>query len=279
MKQYGKDFRLVKQSGVQTFMAPYRWKEPLKIFTCSWGDFFHPAADEWRADAWEVIRNNDRHTWLILTKRPELVTERLPWDWGSEWPNVWIGTSLENGSTKCTSRLNALLKIPAAHRFVSCEPLLGPVDMGKMVEPSEEALAWADNFKDEFIREYKSGFDDPAAEMGDQDIQLMLESWQVSQRETAGERDLKVGLDWVIAGGESGPLARQVNPEWVRHLELECDQAKIPFFFKGWGEWLPEMPESDNFSFVHQETVNWKRVGREAAGRLLDRKEWIETPW
>ncbi len=111
------------------FTAPLKWKEPRVIFTCSWSDWFIAEADPWRAEAWEVIRRTPRHTYQILTKRPERIAGRLPWtDPADPWPNVWLGVSIE---TQCyvVPRLDPLVLAPVAHRFVSAEPLLGPLDL------------------------------------------------------------------------------------------------------------------------------------------------------
>lgn len=128
---------------------------------------------------------------LILGDHGRLATWPLP--------NVWLGASVENQET-ANERIPALLDCPAATRFVSCEPLLAPIDIG--------ATASA--------------------------------------------------LDWVIAGGESGPAARPCHPDWVRGLRDQCAAGGIPFFFKQWGEWLP--------------------AGQTAAGRLLDGREHNEFP-
>ncbi|WP_339747387.1 DUF5131 family protein [uncultured Rubinisphaera sp.] len=112
---------------------PYRWnrvaesdQQRLRIFTCSMSDFFHPSADPWRNEAWEVIRDCEWLDWLILTKRPELIWDRLPADWGSGYENVWLGVTA--GCKKSLSRVEELVQIPAAIRFVSAEPLLEKVN-------------------------------------------------------------------------------------------------------------------------------------------------------
>jgi protein gp37 len=89
-------------------------------------DFFHPGADKWREDAWKVIRDCVHLDWLILTKRPELIADRLPPDWGNGYGNVWLGVTV--GARSSMGRIKLLKKIPAAVRFVSAEPLLEPLD-------------------------------------------------------------------------------------------------------------------------------------------------------
>ncbi len=102
--------------------------EPLKIFTCSWSDFFIEQADNWRANAWETIRAYPEFVWIILTKRPERIVQCLPEDWGEGWPNVWLCVSAEN-QARFDERVPILARIPAKIRGVSAEPLLGPIDI------------------------------------------------------------------------------------------------------------------------------------------------------
>lgn len=125
--RYGQDPATVVRSKDPTFYAPLKWKDPALVFTCSWSDFFHVDADPWRAEAWGIIRQTPHLTYQILTKRPERIAACLPADWGTGWPNVWLGTSVEN--QRWATRIDALLAVPAAVRFLSCEPLLGPLDL------------------------------------------------------------------------------------------------------------------------------------------------------
>lgn len=114
--------------------APGRWQrqaersgERYRVFTCSMSDFFHPGADEWRDEAWRVIRDCPSLDWLVLTKRPELILDRLPADWGGGYPNVWLGVTC--GIEASLPRLDILRQIPARLRWISAEPLLGPLDL------------------------------------------------------------------------------------------------------------------------------------------------------
>lgn len=102
--------------------------EPLKIFTCSWSDFFLKEADEWRAEAWEIIRQHPEYIWIILTKRIDRVQGCLPPDWREGWPNVWLLVSAEN-QDRWNERVPVLLNTRAKVRGVSVEPMLGPVDV------------------------------------------------------------------------------------------------------------------------------------------------------
>lgn len=122
------DPTIVVRTTEKTFNAALNWKEPKKIFTNSWSDFFIREADGWRDEAWDVIRRTPQHTWQILTKRPERIMECLPSDWGSGWDNVWLGTSTENQDTY-NEREEIMRYIPASLKFVSAEPLLSDIDM------------------------------------------------------------------------------------------------------------------------------------------------------
>lgn len=113
---------------------PYQWNrhaamsgERPKVFTLSLGDFFDAEVpEEWRADAWTVIRETSHLDWLILTKRANLIAKRLPDDWGDGYQNVWLGTSVETMAQAW--RVDHLRRVPATIHFLSCEPLLGPLN-------------------------------------------------------------------------------------------------------------------------------------------------------
>lgn len=104
--------------------------EPLKVFTCSWSDFFIDEADSWREQAWEAIRSYPEFIWIILTKRPERIMQCLPADWGDGWNNVWLLVSAEN-QERFDERVPILANVPAKIRGVSAEPLLGKIDITK----------------------------------------------------------------------------------------------------------------------------------------------------
>ncbi|MFO0840969.1 MAG: DUF5131 family protein [Gemmataceae bacterium] len=126
----------------KTWSQPFAWDraartlcERHRVFTCSMSDFFHQGADEWRADAWKVIKACENLDWLILTKRPHLVADRLPADWGEGYENVWLGVTV--GCSQSLYRLPILKEIPAKVKFVSAEPLLERMDF-------REHLGWID---------------------------------------------------------------------------------------------------------------------------------------
>ena len=155
MTRYGRDFSKVTRAKPATFNAPLKWEDPLRIFTCSWSDFFIEQADQWRAEAWEIIRQTPQHTYMILTKRPERIVDkdgvsRLPWMPNSAtmmekaymieagihpWPHVMMVASVEDQPT-ADRRIPELLKIPAALRGVSYEPGLGPLTLTHWITDS-----------------------------------------------------------------------------------------------------------------------------------------------
>lgn len=149
----------MRLAGEEPFNGPIKtrsvWQQPVtwnrkamaagrrdRVFTCSMSDFFHPGADEWRNEAWEVIGDCTNLDWLILTKRPELIADRLPADWKNGYPNVWLGVTVENQDY--LHRVDVLGKIPAASRFVSAEPLLGPVKFGRRLKKLDWVITGAE---------------------------------------------------------------------------------------------------------------------------------------
>ena len=188
----------------------------------------------------------------------------VPEDWWTDWPrHVWVGTSVED-QTAADKRIPELLKIPAAVRFLSCEPLLSGLDLSRWLHPFE-------------ISRDAQGNDLGSASGGSD-------------------------LSWLIAGGESGPNARPSHPGWFRSLRDQCQAAGVPFFFKQWGEWGPigdDTPRCGTSAVVSPDgeysltvsgyepgcavdhamsEAHMARVGKKAAGRVLDGREWSEFP-
>lgn len=185
---------------------PLRWRKPRKVFVNSMSDLFHrDVGSSFISDVWAVMERTPQHTYQILTKRPQRMAQEV--GWRRPLPNVWLGTSIEND--RYTFRADHLRCTPAAVRFLSLEPLLGPL-------PS-----------------------------------LNLD-----------------GIDWVIVGGESGPKARPMHPDWVRQIRDRCVAAGVPFFFKQWGTWSPSIGYGSKAG----------RVGKKAAGRDLDGRTWDDYP-
>jgi len=203
-ERWGRDPTVVTRTSDATFYAPLHWRDPMRIFTCSWSDFFIEEADEWRADAWDVIRRTPQHTWMILTKRPKNIADRLPADWGKDgWDHVQLGVSVE--SPWFVDRIEALYDIPAAVRFISAEPLLRPLDLSRHLAVIDSTIA-----------NYRRGPGvSPAAQPA---------------------------IHWLIIGGESGNLtgrpgkvARRMDPAWARELIRQGREAGIAVFFKQTG--------------------------------------------
>lgn len=150
-RRYGRDPAVVVRT--KTWREPFRWQKKAEaagrtdlVFTCSWSDWFHEAADAWRSGAWEIVRRCPNLTFQILTKRPERIRDHLPADWGEGYPNVWLGVSVERNDY-CW-RAGLLREIPARLRWVCAEPLLGPVPdldvagIGWLVVGGESGPGW-----------------------------------------------------------------------------------------------------------------------------------------
>lgn len=157
---------------------PKSWRQPRVVFVDSMSDLFHPDVPvDFIQDVFAVMRDTLQHTYQILTKRSKRLRDiSAEIDWPS---NVWMGVSVESARYKF--RIDHLRDIPAAVRFLSLEPLLGPL---------------------------------PDLDLGE--------------------------IHWVILGGESGPKARAMNPDWVTDVRDQCVAARVPFFFKQWGGKTPK---------------------------------------
>ncbi|MFJ3021447.1 DUF5131 family protein [Streptomyces tendae] len=231
---------------------PLRWKKPARVFVNSMSDLFHadvPA--EFIARVFAVMALTPQHTYQVLTKRPGRMRSLLsnreflalvddhreqlqPGCGDFAWPllNVWLGVSVENQKW-ADIRIPALLETPAAVRFLSCEPLLGPIDLKQAVRT-----------------------------MGSERGHGLTASFV-----HAGGCCRKFhGIDWVIVGGESGPKARAMHPEWARSLRDQCASADVPFFFKQWGEWGP----APFIVRVCDPNVGWQGTDEELAAAKKD---------
>ncbi|MEL7784087.1 phage Gp37/Gp68 family protein [Citromicrobium bathyomarinum] len=226
------------QRNAAAFIAEHGRKP--RIFVNSLSDFadnHRSILPEWRETVWQLARECPDVILMILTKRPQNLPDYLPGDWGAGYPNVWIGTTAEN-QTEADRRVPLLLSTPAAVRFLSCEPLLGPVMLDR--------LPTKDGWRDVLSGDYHTG---PAVICGEPD-------------------DPKI--NWVIAGGESGPNARPMLPDWARGLRDQCEAAGVPFHFKQWGN---HRPTSD---CEHGEYMIPAKKAE--AGRLLDGRPHDEFP-
>lgn len=247
-----------------------RWQRPRRIFMPSLADLFHDdVPDDLIAEAWSVMARTPRHTWQITTKRPARMRSLLarrsfrdnlahldaPWP----LPNVWLGVSVEN-QRWADVRVPLLLDTPAAVRWLSCEPLLGPVDL----------------------------LDVPDGECGAAGPAVTHHGY--SRRTDYGtgveyDCEHESGIDWVVVGGESGPGARPMDPDWARSLRDQCAAAGVPFLFKQWGESAPldQLPPDAHASWEIRHGQGYPgatlcHVGKKAAGRELDGRTWDEYP-
>ena len=262
------------------------WKKPLvwnrraakegrryRVFCASLADVFDAEVlQEWRGDLFELIEQTPNLDWQLLTKRPQVALKFF-----SDRPDlqglqhVWLGTTVEN-QKMADLRIPTLLKVPGiAKRFLSCEPLLGPIDLtrcGVHYTRSGPLHLWHTDLKGN--GGWRKQFGEPLPE-----------------------------IDWVIAGGESGPAARPSHPDWFRSLRDQCAAAGVPFFFKQWGEFVPceialnkagrlSVVASDGEHLTGSRAVTGKpgdkgaeiiaRVGKKAAGAELDGKLHREFP-
>jgi protein gp37 len=262
--------------------APLKWRKPTRVFVNSMSDLFHADVDQaWIADIFAVMAAARRHTFQLLTKRharmrsllndPGFVEnvrkgahgKGLPADqWQWPLPNLWLGVSVENQQW-ADIRIPALLATPATVRFLSCEPLLGPIDLFADDHSTHE-------------RDF-DGTDDYIC-LDCSTVQRTV-PWRVIDRS-------RLGIDWVIVGGESGRKARPMAPQWATSLRDQCEAAGVPFFFKQWGEYAPTgylviggtskgvllvgEPVDDLGHRVELARVGKKQAGRELDGRTHD---------
>ena len=271
----------------ERLVQPLRWTKPRRVFVNSMSDLFHKdVPDEFIARVWAVMALAPRHTFQILTKRHGRMRALLDdpafrqnvWDamraryrervkaipgphpspeLTLPLPNVWLGVSVENQQT-ANMRIPALMETPAAVRWVSCEPLLGPLDL-RLAETTTECTC--------------------SPYYGAHERHCGIEPGEWSD------------LDWVVVGGESGTGARPMHPEWARSLRDQCQRAGVPFLFKQWGEWAVTGIPSRSAAWVFLDgtvesfkagdlsaDVLMRRVGKKAAGRHLDGRTWDEYP-
>jgi protein gp37 len=189
----------------QRLGLPLAWKEPRMIFVNSMSDLFHKdVPDSFVDQVFDTMASADWHTFQVLTKRSQRFAEWSKNRGRSRWPrNVWAGVSVE--SQDYVWRIDNLLQVPADIRFLSIEPMLGPIRLKKSA-----------------LRQIK----------------------------------------WVIVGGESGPQARPMSPDWARDVRDQCLEAGVPFFFKQWGVY----------------DSHGRRRSKKASGRVLDGRTWNEMP-
>jgi len=287
-------------AGTRVVASEAAWREPRKwdraaaaagdrhrVFCASLADVFEdrPNLIAPRIRLFHLISETPNLDWLLLTKRPEnvrrfCVAPDVPRSWSESMPpNCWLGCSVENQAT-ADERIPHLLRTPAAVRFLSVEPLLAPVDLTTV-----------------------PGFYYPGATTHD----ALAGRLYHHDDDDQWTRDTKV--DWVIVGGESGPKARPMHPQWARDIRDQCVVSGTPYFFKQWGGWFPadqydydtELPRlggrpeiyvgpqggivRTSSPFAHgcpcdvpPGYVSMVSVGKHAAGRLLDGVTWDQFP-
>lgn len=238
-------------------------RKPKRIFVGSMCDLFHDSVMDNHLEQimghLGLTRDNAHHTFMLLTKRPERMRDFFTrWEPYRKVTNVWLGVTVCN-QAEADEKIPVLLQTPAAVRFVSVEPCLGPVDLGH--------LSWTDLIGSTAEKNALTGKTWIQGNCG--------ESSQTLQ----GNR-----LDWVICGGETGPGARPMHPDWVRSLRDQCQAAGTPFFFKSWGEWAPNClcGAKRPHPIIQRPTPGHVgcmfKCGKRRAGRLLDGREWNEVP-
>lgn len=278
-----------KRTSAAYWRKPLAWNAEAKrggrrarVFCASMADVFDNCADPaWRCDLWDLIAETPHLDWLLLTKRPQNIADMLPPGWRDGYSNAWLGTTVEN-QAEADRRIPHLLKTPAAKRFLSCEPLLGPVDLSGWM-PGDNGCQGCDDgegygnrcSRDDIPREEQCPWNRAAQytkDHGPYDAHGC----------PAAVTCHVVTIDWVISGGESGPGARPSHPDWHRSLRDQCAAAGVPFFFKQWGEWAPA-GELGFHGHEHKPRqgmppASMLRVGKKAAGALLDGREHREFP-
>jgi protein gp37 len=296
---------------------PLRWERPRMIFVCAHGDLFHEAVpDEWIDRVFAVMALCPLHTFQVLTKRsarmrayltarwPHMgcdmnVSNRIaavaseldPTRWfkigrllpGWPLPNVWLGVSVED-QQRADERVPDLLATPAAVRWLSCEPLLGAVNLCAIKM---------------FDRETPGGGREAGWESALNGKRF--DPWMPDDEDPMVPGYPK--LDWIVAGGESGPGARPMHPDWARSLRDQCAAAGVPFFWKQWGAWAPggewdrlrdpALALQKGFATIlpdgtvrgrgffprdARNAADIQRIGKKRAGRLLDGVEHNGMP-
>ena len=251
---------------------PWLDGHPRIIFVNDMGDGFCPDVDP---DTWLPPQSlgsmaASPHIWLLLTKWPDRM--RVFFERYQIPDNFWLGVSVENQAA-ADERIPILLQTPAAVRFVSCEPLLAAVDL-------ENYLGiWTNGVIGNLYQPLIVG-------------KPMTPNLFTALAKPRNATLYKKQLDWVIVGGESGPGARPMHPQWARDIRDQCQVAGVPFFFKQWGAWFPRsqwegkpdliLPddcyckESPHLKIIDDDILH--KVGKHRAGRLLDGHEHNELP-
>jgi protein gp37 len=223
---------------------PLKWKDPLRIFVNSMSDLFHPGVrEEWLAEIFEVMAKAPQHTYQILTKRPERMLEAMQ---TAADPDLM--QSFQSIYRQPWPPPNWIFGVSiedqesANYRL----PILARCPVAQRMVSYEPAI----------------GPVDFAAAMG-------------------GDPRAVLAFDWIIVGGESGPRARPMHPDWPRSVRDLCSELGIPFFFKQWGEWMPRDPQNQKEAARAAQLesgVIMSRVGKHDAGAVIDGMQWRQFP-
>jgi protein gp37 len=260
-EKYSKPFLGNVLTHEDELMKPYQWKKGKRIFVNSMSDLFHKDVPfEFIVQVYTIMVNTPRHTYQVLTKRSDRLLEfynwyksMLPAEYVSQYTsakNIWVGVSCEDQKT-VDERVPYLLQVPAAIRFLSCEPLLERIDI----------TAFGSNLP----------------------LDGKIIEWRKPGKYYEGPK-----IHWVIAGGESGSKARPMHPDWIRFLRQQCEESNTPFFFKQWGEWIdnqnmPRQYIAENnlkrhvFESGYFSTEVWK-LGKSKTGNTIDGKQYLQFP-
>lgn len=272
-----------RRTSASNWQQPIKWNAEAermgiryRVFCASLADVFDNEVDpQWRDDLFDLIAKTPNLDWLLLTKRIGNVGNMLPvpFDFDRLYPNVLIGATIVN-QAEADRDIPKLLQVPAAKRFLSMEPLLGPVDLTRIPMRDTCASECCGNWRLDVLK--------GASYCGE------------AERDPRDEIDeAESRIDWVIVGGESGHHARPMHPDWARSLRDQCQAAGVPFLFKQWGEHDlnydrdrddPDYRRCDKMAKLPGRWINLAgghgfngervhyahRVGKKAAGRLLD---------
>ena len=268
---------------------PVRWNKAAekagvrrRVFCASMADVFedHPQVVAPRERLWTLIEQTPMLDWQLLTKRPENMLGMLPAAWLAEpRPNVWLGTTVENQAA-ASARVHTLLLTPAAVRFLSVEPMLGPVDLTEIDTHADGVLdALSPTLWEDVWATWRDSEEGPEEEV----LEGFLDWFGLGEMPTG---QLHPTIDWVICGGESGAGARPMWPQWARDLRDQCADANVPFLFKQWGEYGPTLVYADGLipivfadhGEVAADNFVMKKLGKKAAGNLLDGVEHNAFP-
>lgn len=247
--------------GDKHWNAPVRWNKSaraagkrVRVFCASMADVFDvDASPEDRLRLFTLIEDTQYLDWQILTKRIGNVRRMVPPSWlGGRWPaHAWLGASMVN-QEEVDRDLWKLFALPAHVRFLSVEPMLGPILL-----PGFDGDHSYCNVCERIVRHSKTAPHDEEHRHFPEPYLTLTATYDM--------------LHWVICGGESGPKARPMNPQWARDLRDECARGGIPFLHKQNGEFVSVSEvagEGAHWTFDDGRTV--RRVGKKAAGRLLD---------